>query len=175
MIEIVPNIDQIRAAKEKAQDLGALNNSIRKGEGNVFGFLGEILMSDYWGVDLANTYDYDLIVKNYTVDVKTKSCTSKPKPEYFCTVADYNPYQKCDIYAFVRILDDFKRAWLLGYCTKEYFFNNAAFYKMGDLDPSSNLGWKFKADCYNIKIDSLKQFRHHEKNPKSSLDRCRTT
>jgi hypothetical protein len=159
MIEVVPNADQIKSAEEKSENLGVLNNSIRKGDGNVFGFLGEILMADHWGVDLANTYDYDLIVKNYKVDVKTKSCTSKPKPEYFCTVADYNPYQKCDIYCFVRILEDFKAAWLLGYCSKEYFFNNAKFYKMGDLDPSSHLGWKFKADCYNLPIQELKELK----------------
>jgi hypothetical protein len=159
MIEVSPSKNQIQQAKEKAKNLGILNNSIRSGEGNVFGFLGEILMADHWSVNLSNTYDYDLIVKNLKIDVKTKSCTSKPKPEYFCSVTDFNPNQKCDIYCFVRVLENFSLAWLLGYCSKNYFFNNAAFNKKGELDTSSSFGWKFKADCYNLKIENLKKLR----------------
>lgn len=159
MIKIIPADSQISLAKEKAKELGTLNNSIRKGEGNVYGFLGEILMADYWKVSVDNTYDYDLIVKDYKVDVKTKACNSVPEPEYFCTVADYNTKQDCDVYAFVRILNDFSKAWLLGYCGKNYFYNNSYFYRKGQLDPSSNLGWKFRADCYNLPISKLKKFK----------------
>lgn len=159
MTKIIPADSQISLAKEKAKQLGTLNNSIRKGEGNVYGFLGEILMADYWKVSVDNTYDYDLIVKDYKVDVKTKACNSVPEPEYFCTVADYNTKQDCDVYAFVRIFNDFSKAWLLGYCGKNYFYNNSCFYRKGQLDPSSNLGWKFRADCYNLPINKLKKFK----------------
>jgi hypothetical protein len=162
MLLLAPSHSQILEAKKKAKQLGVLNNSIRKGEGNVYGILGEILMAYYWKVELENTYDYDLIVKDYKVDVKTKACTTEPKPNYFCSVADYNTKQDCDIYAFVRILEDFSKAWLLGYCTKKYFYNNAAFYNKGDLDPSSDLGWRFRADCYNLQINALKSLKKRE-------------
>mgnify|MGYP003345028626 CR=1 FL=1 len=162
MLLLIPSYSQITEAQQKAKHLGVLNNSIRKGEGNVYGFLGEILMAYYLKVNIENTYDYDLIVKNYKVDVKTKTCTSEPKPNYFCTVADYNTKQDCDIYAFVRILEDFSKAWLLGYCSKKYFYEKAKFFRKGDLDPSSNLGWKFRADCYNLQIDCLKSVKKEE-------------
>lgn len=162
MLLIQPSHSQIFEAKQKAKQLGILNNSIRKGEGNVYGFLGEILMAYYLKVNIENTYDYDLIVKNYKVDVKTKTCTSEPKLNYFCSVADYNTKQDCDIYAFVRILEDFSKAWLLGYCSKKYFYNNAKFFHKGDLDPSSNLGWRFRADCYNLQINALKSLNKKE-------------
>jgi hypothetical protein len=162
MILIVPSHGQILEAQKKAKQLGTLNNSIRSGSGNVYGFLGEILMACHWKVDVQNTYDYDLIVKEHKVDVKTKACTSEPKAEYFCSVADYNTKQDCDVYAFVRILEDFSKAWLLGYCSKKYFYNNAKFYRKGDLDPSSNLGWRFRADCYNLQINALKSLKKRE-------------
>lgn len=162
MILLYPSHCQVLEAKNKAKQLGVLNNSIRNGTGNVYGFLGEILLACHYRVEVQNTYDYDLIVKDYKIDVKTKACTSEPKPEYFCTVADYNTEQECDIYAFVRVLEDFSKAWLLGYCGKKYFYNNASFYKKGDLDPTSHLGWKFRADCYNIPISKLRNFRNHE-------------
>jgi len=164
MILLSPSRSQILEAKRKAKDLGVLNNSIRNGAGNVYGFLGEILLACHWKVELQNTYDYDMIVKNQKVDVKTKACTSEPKPKYFCTVADYNTEQDCDVYAFVRVLEDYSKAWLLGYCGKKYFYNNASFYKKGDLDPSSNLGWRFRADCYNLPISQLKKLKIHEIN-----------
>lgn len=93
------------------------------------------------------------------MDIKTKSCTSEPHPDYFCSVAAYNTRQKCDTYAFVRVLDNFKRAWVLGMIGKEEFFSLSTFGKMGDLDPGSHLGWKFKADCYNLQIKNLGGFR----------------
>jgi hypothetical protein len=159
MIEIVPTLSQISLAKEEAKKIGVLNNSILSGKGNVYGVLGEILVADYIKADRSNTYDFDLVRSGRTVDVKTKQCTSKPNLNYYCTVADYNTSQDCEVYGFVRILKDFSKAWILGGVLKEDFYNKAIFYKKGDPDPSSHIGFKFQADCYNIEIKHLKPFK----------------
>lgn len=155
MIFISPTKNQIELANIKAQQMGILNNSIKNGEGNMYGFLGEILVSDLIGGTISNTYEYDIIKNNITIDVKTKTCTSKPKEYYFCSVAAFNISQDCDAYIFVRIMENFSSAWVLGGCPKQYFYNTATFNKEGEIDKSSTFGWTFKADCYNLRIDQL--------------------
>lgn len=157
MIKIIPSKSQISLAKKKAKEMGTLKNSITEGKGNVYGFLGEILVSSLIEGRNKNTFDFDIIKNETTIDVKTKTCTSEPKDHYYCSVAAFNTKQQCDIYVFVRIMEDFSSAWILGGCTKEYFYKNATFNKAGSIDESSSFKWKFKADCYNLPIGKLKQ------------------
>ena len=121
IIEIIPTPSQLVFAKEEAKKIGVLNNSILEGKGNAHGILGEIIVADYINADRANTYDYDLVRNGRTIDVKTKQCTSKPDPSYYCSVANYNTSQDCEVYGFVRILKDFSKCWILGGIKREDF------------------------------------------------------
>jgi hypothetical protein len=159
MIKITPTKKQISLAKKKSKEMGILKNSITNGEGNVYGFLGEILVADAIDGRIKNTYDFDIIKNEITVDVKTKKCTSEPKESYYCSVAAYNIKQKCDVYVFVRIMEDFSVAWILGGITKDKFYKHASFNKKGTIDESSSFKWKFKADCYNLPISKLKEIK----------------
>ena len=159
MVEVPITAQMIKNATEKATELGELNNSITKGDGNFAGFLGEEIALKIIGGRLENTSHYDLIDdKGQTWDVKTKRCTSAPKGYYECSVADYNTIQKCDNYAFVRI--EFKndrptRAWFLGGYIKKNYYRDARFLRAGDYDPDNN--YTVKADCYNLPINKLYQ------------------
>ena len=155
MISVNIQTEDVELAKKKAKEMGTLKNSIRKGEGNVVGFLGEILFARYFGGIIDNTYDYDVIVNNLKVDVKTKETTVKPKDHYYASVAASNTKQECDAYYFVRVKKNLSEGWLLGGELKEDFFKKAIFGKKGEKDPSSHLGWRFKADCYNMEIKDL--------------------
>lgn len=157
MIKVMINDNQIIEAKRKAEEMGLIRNSITSGEGNLIGFLGEIIVAEYFGGIIQNTYDYDIIINNKKIDVKTKKTTVIPEPNYLASVAAYNTKQKCDSYYFVRIDLDKKVGYLLGGLSKKSFFEKAVFYKEGDLDPSSTFGWRFKADCYNVKFYELKK------------------
>jgi hypothetical protein len=152
--------DLLTEARQLARQMGTLRNSITKGAGNVYGFVGELVATRYLGALHHNTHDYDVVLpagpQGFRVDVKTKKVTSKPKPNYLCTVADYNTRQQCDAYVFTRVMDDFSYAYLLGWLTKEQFYKEAKFFKRGDIDPSGNGKWKFTADCYNVQIDQLR-------------------
>jgi hypothetical protein len=159
LIEVSITNEQIDVAERKSKEMGIIRNSIRKGEGNFVGFLGEAIVSDYFGGIHANTYDYDVIIKDKKVDVKTKKTTVVPLPEYLCTVADFNTKQKCDYYYFVRINISTMKGYLLGGLTKNAFYKKAKFYKKGELDPISDLGWTFTADCYNVPISELKEHK----------------
>jgi hypothetical protein len=153
---VIVSEDMKDNAKMKAAEMGTLNNSILKGEGNLIGFIGEELAQKVIGGRIQNSYDYDIILASgKTVDVKTKKTTVIPKDNYDCSVASYNTKQKCDYYCFVRVKDDLSCGWVLGVYDKKDYFKDAVFLKKGQIDPSNN--FTVKADCYNIKINQLKK------------------
>jgi hypothetical protein len=153
--------EQIERAKN-LYEFTQLKGSITKGKSNIYGALGEIIIYDFYknkgcNVDFNSTYDYDLIIEGYKIDVKTKRTTVNPMPNYLCSISAFNIKQKCDYYFFLRINEDLKYCYLLGYKGKKDFFNEAVFKKKGSLDIN---GWHFKDDCYNLRIDMLNDFNY---------------
>jgi len=144
----------INKANKKSEEMGTLRNSITKGKGNTMGFLGEFAVADFLkDCIVSNTYDYDLKVGDRTIDVKTKSCTVKPRVDYMCSVAAYNTKQKCDVYVFNRMLRDLSKGWILGWIEKEKYFDEAKFYRKGEQEGDN--GYIVQADCYNLPIKNL--------------------
>lgn len=159
MIEVEITEQMKQRAWRKAREMGKLKNSITKGDGNIAGFLGEQVANFVICGDISNTYDYDIVKDGTTYDVKTKRCTSEPKPNYECSVASYNTVQKCDMYVFVRIENidgKWGRAWVLGYMPKKEYYEKAKKLFKGQRDGDN--WFKVKSDCYNLRIDELYQF-----------------
>lgn len=151
-VQITP--EMLLIAERKAVIQGELNNSIMRGGGTRSGYLGEMIVVSVLGGDLANTFDYDVVLDDGTkVDVKTKRTSSPPLPYYSCSVAKFNTSQKCDAYAFVRVKYDLSVGWFLGIIKKNDFFLKATEHNRGDYDPSN--GFIFRADCYNLSIEEL--------------------
>lgn len=156
MIEVPINDMMILAARDKAVEMGKLRNSITSGEGNIAGFVGEMIAQMVLGGEITNTYDYDLVLpEGVKVDVKTKRTSVPPLPNYDCSVAAYNTKQKCDYYCFVRVHNTFARGWFLGVYPKDKYFEDARYLKAGEVDPANN--FTVKANCYNMAIQDLHQ------------------
>ena len=156
MIEVKITEQMKKRAWKKAREMGKLKHSITEGDGNIAGFLGEEVANHIINGQITNTYDYDILKDGLKIDVKTKRCTSKPKPFYDCSVAAYNTKQGCDYYVFVRIENKngkWGRAWVLGSYPKKKYFEDAKFLKKGTKD--GNNAFLVKADCYNMSIDKL--------------------
>lgn len=145
---------------------GTVKDSIKNGGGTPIGCLGEIIFADAMGIPLSNTFDYDLNIGGLKVDVKTKSCTSKPRMSYYATVAEANTKQQCDYYVFVRIMEDMSKGWILGKKKKADFYDESIFNVKGDPDPTSNNGYTFRANCYNLPIEKLDPIFFPERNEK---------
>jgi hypothetical protein len=167
MIEVLISQEMKKRAWRKARDMGVIRNSILKGAGNIAGFLGEEVANQLIQGAINNTYDFDISYSNksdtVTYDVKTKRCTSPPKPFYDCSIAAYNTKQKCDRYAFVRIEwvnRKWGHAWILGWLSHDEYFEKARKLQKGDVDPSN--GYIVKATCYNVKISELREFRRRK-------------
>ena len=154
MVRVEITDEMLIKARRKAIDLGLINNSIERGDGNLVGFLGEFIAQKVIGGRIKNTYEYDLISKDGTkIDVKTKKTSVEPKDYYECSIANYNTKQDCDEYCFVRVKNTLDVGWFLGRISKEEYFNKAKFLKKGDLDGDNK--YVVKADCWNVQIKEL--------------------
>jgi len=142
----------IKNAKDKANDLGCLNNSIRGGKGNFVGFLGEEIVKKYLKIGDGNTYQFDLVYHNKKLEVKSKERSVPPQITYNATVAKFNIKQDCDYYVFTSILKDNSSGWICGIIPKQEFYDKAVFNKKDEKE--TNI-FSFKSDCYNLTYDKL--------------------
>ena len=149
--------DSDRALASKlAEEMGVLNNSIESGGGSLAGFLGEIAAQKIYGGDIQHTYQYDLVLPDKrTADVKTKRTSVAPRDYYECSVSNFNPNQKCDVYIFTRVSYDNQRCWVLGHYDKKKYIEDARFLKKGQTDGDNN--FTVRADCYNLPIRDLEK------------------
>ena len=159
-VEITQEMMEI--AKAKAKDLGVLKNSIRKGEGNLVGFLGEeLVLVAFPGSKSENTYQHDISTSDLTFEVKSKDRTVDPLLHYEASVANYNTSQRADYYVFTSIFRDKKtnaytHGHIIGMVGKDSYKQMATFLNVGDIDPSN--GWEVKAACYNLPYRELTRF-----------------
>ncbi len=145
----------------------ALRGSIMKGESNIYGAIGEIVVWDQYKdtCQYAGAHDYDLIIGDQLVEVKTKKTTVVPQPHYFCSIADpsrkrdISAQQKCDWYCFARSHGNFIDAWILGWIRRADFFDAAVYYEKGEKDPTASQNWTFRENCWNIPIEALGEFK----------------
>ena len=161
MIQVEITEDMKKRAWAKSREMGVIKNSIMKGDGNIAGFIGEEVANVVIEGSISNTYDYDIVDNDgIKYDVKTKRCTSKPKPYYDCSVANFNTKQQCDRYVFVRVENKNRRwgrAWVLGWLEHDEYFEKSRHLKKGQIDPSNN--FVVRADCHNVAISELNEFR----------------
>ena len=159
---VIPITSEQRARAKELYEFKVLNNSITEGKSNVYGAIGEIIVYDFYKgknikVDNQATYDYDLIINDFRVDVKTKRTTVYPEPHFLCSISNHNINQECDFYFFVRVLEDMQIGFLLGYKSKDDFFQNAQFNAKGTTDIN---GWVFKGDCWNLQVKDLDKLKN---------------
>lgn len=161
---------------EISESIGKLNNrSFMEGSRNLSGLLGEYLFFqifrnkvDYVG---NSVYDYDFVNrktgKTYDVKTKTQGVDVDPiigKSEPFdASVPLYSQKMNCDDYVFFRIHKDMKKAWMLGWIEKYFYFNNenVKILKAGKTD-----GWnkmQVKCNSANLKYKYLNFFNLSDK------------
>jgi hypothetical protein len=80
--------------------------SIRDGKGNRVGCYGEVVLEKYIGShkEEEDKYNFDCRWNGVKIEVKTIECNTPPLLHYDCSVSTYNDTQKCDWYAFMRVM-----------------------------------------------------------------------
>jgi hypothetical protein len=157
-IECQYSAELLDEAMARAADLGKLRNSIREGEGNTVGYIGEAVFNELFGgmleEDKEKLYQYDVLHPELgKVEVKTKSTgVNYVKEHYEGSVAAFNPNQECDNYVFMRVNEDLRKAWFCGYIPKKYFVKYSKRIESGDHDARND--WTASAKCYNIEYET---------------------
>jgi len=157
-------VKQYMIEKAIARDKGKYNDrSFMDGKGNFVGFLGEYITHyvrpDFKHVD---TFNYDFIWRDKTIDAKTKHQTVEyTPPGYWEASVDVNSmHQETDYYIFCRIYkngDQWPYGWILGGISKEAFLCKSRKLQEGEQDGDN--GYIVKHDCYNIRYDQLRPIK----------------
>jgi len=154
MIELKGSDKTLLTARDMAEEMGRIHNSITKGQGNIAGFIGELVCLDLLNGRHESTKDYDIILTDGTkLDVKTKRTSVEPKPHYDCSVAALSLHQQNDAYAFCRVKNDYTLCWFLGMIEHDRYFEMARYLEKGEVDPANN--FTVKSNCYNLSIEAL--------------------
>ena len=151
-----PTGDDLSIAHSRATRMGVLPNSFTRGMGRMPGCLGGVVVnnlishSKYVG---DNLFTHDIEHKKKAIEVKSKTCSSIPKPEY--TVSVNTPKNKIpnnDVYFFTRVRKDLMIVWVLGWLPTTKYFQVADFMEKGDQDEH---GFVYKAAGYHTFISKL--------------------
>ena len=123
MIKIQITPGQIERAK-KLYSFNTLKNSIKEGEGNLIGAIGEIVAYDYYKshdkiVIHSGDLNFDLLIDGSKIEVKTMEHNAPPRDEYECNLSLFNSEQQCDYYLFVDVNSSHSTAYIKGYVSKE--------------------------------------------------------
>lgn len=140
-------------------------NSIRRGEGNLAGCLGEqAFIAALIGAESQNTFQHDVGLLGLRVEVKSKDRSVAPHPHFMASVCDKNTTQNADVYAFVSLMGQnggFSDAYICGLIAPEDFYELAAPMGKGEMDPTglydpkSLKGTGIKEDCWNLPYGML--------------------
>jgi len=125
MIKLQITQSQIKRA-EKLFSFNKLKNSIKEGEGNLLGAIGEIVAFDYYQeqgklVIHSGDFNFDLLIDGSKIEVKTMEVNATPKEYHECNVSLYNAEQQCDYYLFLNVDSSHSTAYIKGYVSKERF------------------------------------------------------
>ena len=115
-----------------------LKNSLKDGKGTYLGSVGEVVLMDYYinkgvKVEDGQKYDYDFILNDFKIDVKTQSMQYKPKPNFTCHIPNFNIKQNCDFYAFMFINLKTNDAYCVGMIRKQDWKLVAKLIKQGEM------------------------------------------
>lgn len=117
-----------------------------------FGYLGEaIVCRSFPKLKYTETPTHDLEFNSFRFEVKSKSCNTMPKDNYTASVMAYQKDRELDYFIFTRIIQNCTYGWILGWITKERFFEDSKLIRKG----TKNKNFTVDNDRYCIKIGEL--------------------
>jgi hypothetical protein len=146
----------------------AFRGSFTNGAGMRVGYLGEMVfqrcVKQLLGVELKNadTRDYDFLTPGgLRVEVKTKECTSSPRPAHDNSVCCWNTRQCADVYVFLRAhMQEGGAGGTLYFCGALFcrdFRRRARYVAKGEVDASNN--FRASADHKSLRMDACRDWK----------------
>ena len=151
-----PSSEDISLAHERSCAMGILPGSYTRGMGNLTGCLGEIAVNAYLPRSRYVGYEvftHDIVYKKQKVEVKSKVCSGRPKPEFSAFVNTKKiDVPENDVYFFTRVRRDLAYVFLVGWLPSYTLIDEDKYRKVGDKEDS---GFMFKSNGYHITIGEL--------------------
>lgn len=151
------------AAQLQADQMGALRQSVLAGAGNLAGFCGEWLAAaSIPRLVLQHSYDHDAILtlsdeSEVTLDVKTNRYgRTAPRDYYSADIYESSLHQRCAVYAFVHVTEDYTQGWVIGVVRREDFFAHATKRTKGDVNPR-NPQERLRATSYSLSYGDIRR------------------
>tara|TARA_R100000008_G_C3495581_1_gene120955 strand:+ start:47 stop:640 length:594 start_codon:yes stop_codon:yes gene_type:complete len=179
--------EMILKAEKRAEEMGAINNSILEGEGNKAGFLSEEVFLKYFSDSTLvsqseeQRYKFDIMLKGLKYELKTMQRTVPASLSHECSVAETSTHQAmkggADMYVFFSIefededkKENFvpKAVWLMGCISTKKFYEKAKFLGKGTIDLDNN--HKVSQNKYNIQAWRLKHLIKNEFQTNDGID-----
>lgn len=174
----------VRKAQKRAESMGRLKKNWNGFDSVVTGFIGEVVFlralrgmqgiadNTHAQVELADTHDYDVIVRRLQndsfspsavsegmrIEVKTRRTRCRMRPGFVNCVSGHNFTQLTDIYVFLRVLytgPACGKVFFSGACTRRGFHQKKTFAATGSCVGSLRI----KHDCFWIPVDACVSFR----------------
>jgi hypothetical protein len=175
----------VRKARKRAESMGRLKKNWNGFDSVVTGFIGEVVFlralqgmqgiadNTHAQVELADTHDYDVIVRRLPndshspspsdvsegmrIEVKTRRTRCRMRPGFVNCVSGHNFTQQTDIYVFLRVLYTGAacgKVFFSGACTRRGFHQKKTFAATG-----SRVGsLRIKHDCFWIPVNACVSF-----------------
>ena len=106
-----------------------------EGQRTYEGYIGEAVVERLLKEKDLDTRNFDFTRNGLRYDVKTISCSGRPQKDYLATVNSCDRLgqskQKTDRYVFVRLLNDYSVAWVVGWIEAEAFWKKGIFVRKG--------------------------------------------
>jgi hypothetical protein len=123
------------------------------------GCIGELACASYLGCELQHHYEYDIILNDWKIDVKTMKRGHDPQQNWVCRLPITGHMQDCDIYVFASVKH--KNGIFAPYvhlCGWAFKFEVMQWPKVkkGDLWPESE-GKTEKSDAYKSTYANLRE------------------
>ena len=142
-------------AQAKAKKMGRLEGSILKGQGNVAGFIGKMIL---YGVikekfpEVKYLSSNNIVLNGKKIAVRVKQRTVDPQMHFNCSVTLASlKKEKFDFFAFCQIDEKMETLWTLGFITWDRFLKEGITLHKGEKDGQFTV----KEDCKNIQIKDL--------------------
>jgi len=94
---------------------------------------------------------YDFEYRGFTFEVKGIGCNQEPEPHWEATSMDYQKNRKFSHFIFCRVNNNFLEGWILGFISREDFYEQARFAEKG----TKNQNFEYDNDRHCIEIRLL--------------------
>jgi len=120
------------------------------------GYIAEAAIKYLCGIDYSDDDSVDFTYGQITLDSKAQGCNSAPKDYYVATLYEEQKNRDVDYYVFSRVKNDWSRAWICGFISKNLFFDKAELIPAG----TKNNNFVYDQSRFEIQYKNLQPIQN---------------